>query len=62
MKNIHITAVCPFFEIHEIIPETKAIRRLSLIKKNYESMKNRAGNKHDGKLKVITGIHNPTLF
>lgn len=59
-KNIHITAICSFFEIYEIVPEKKAVQRLNTIKKNYLYMLDSRGSNTG--LIVKTGVHNPTLF
>ncbi len=61
---IHITAVSPYFESHEIIAQSKAVNRLVEIRKGFEwynCQPKYYGKFPDAKLKVITGVHNPEL-
>ncbi len=62
-KNIHIHAVCPYFEVSEIISEKKAVSRLIDIRDNFVWYDTNVNfGKPDAKLVVKTGVHNPTLF
>ena len=58
---IRIVAVCDFFEIDEIIPESKSVRRLENLKKYFQESKSHFGN-IDAKLKVTTSVVNPELI
>jgi hypothetical protein len=40
--NIHIHAVCPYFEIWKIVPEKKAEKELFNIRNNFQHMLNRS--------------------
>lgn len=55
-KQIHIHAKCPAFEIFEIVPESKAVSRLSRIKKTFTENPRFGGN-----LVVKTVVINPEL-
>lgn len=60
--NIHIKATCPYFEIYEIIPENKAVRRLEKILSHFQYYDTKVTTRKDGaKLIVNTGVHNPEL-
>lgn len=57
---ILIEAESDIYSVTETIPESKAIKRLEVIKKSFTAMQNKFGSKSG--LKVKTGIHNPKLF
>lgn len=60
--NIHIKAICPYFEIYEIIPEDKAVRRLEKILSHFRYYDTKSTTRQDNaKLVVNTGVHNPEL-
>lgn len=63
--NIHITAICPYFEVHEIIAEEKAVNRLEGIRdsfKWYESHSKFREKFPKAHLSVKTGVYNPMMF
>jgi hypothetical protein len=57
-KFIHIHAKCKAFEIFELMPEKKAVKRLVNIKKNFINLKNRIQFSDDS-LVVKTIVVNP---
>lgn len=61
-RNIHIKAICPYFEIYELVAEDKAVRRLEKIKRNYNWYDtNDNFRKDNARLSVTIGVHNPEL-
>ena len=60
-KIIHIHAKCNAFEIHENLPQEKALSKLLSIKDMFLWSKKKPGYEFD-KLSVKTGVFNPTLF
>jgi len=63
-KYIHITVRSPFLSSDEIICESKAVERLTDIRKGFESMNCNPEYYNlfpDAKLSVITGVVNPEI-
>ena len=60
-KIIHIHAKCTYFEIHEQVPEKRAVTRLVRIRNNYNWCKRRNGSREEG-LIVKTRIVNPEFM
>lgn len=63
-KYIHITAVSPFLSSNEIICESKAVGRLTDIRKGFEKMNSNPKYYNqfpNAKLSVTTGVVNPEL-
>lgn len=59
---IHIKAESRFISSTELIPESKAVKRLENIRESFLYMKRRFDKKGDAVLKVKTCVHNPRLF
>jgi len=61
-RNIHIKAICPYFEIYELVAENKAVRKLEKIKQNFHWYDSNSNfRKDNAMLSVTTGVHNPEL-
>ena len=58
-KLIHISAKSEIYSVFELISESKAVKRLQNIRKNFEFLNSRTGNQH--KLVVNTCVNNPEL-
>lgn len=77
-RNIHISAVSDIYAVYEVVPESKAVKRLEQIRDGFlqikqhhlSSIKNNksedSASKYETlnnlKLVVKIGIHNPFLF
>lgn len=63
-RYIHISARSPFLSSDEIIAESKAVERLTDIRKGFERLNSNPKyyKKYpDARLSVTTGVHNPEL-
>lgn len=61
-RLIHISAESELMSVYEVVPESRAEKRLIDIREGFIKMKNRSYKYGHLKMKVTTGVHNPTLF